>query len=126
MTDGEEALRAYGYVFDQSTGFFVRTGGKRTQKWVKAERGWHRFEADDSQCPVRVAPESPVQDGLDFKNEEHVKYFDWVWTDEEVSRIYDVPTNKAVYDVPTNKAVSITALENRVKKRHRIRFWMKD
>jgi hypothetical protein len=99
---GAEALIKYGYT-DQ-LGTFVHVG-RETQRWLKKDDGWLRYEPDGSLCPFRVSPEASVQGGLNFKSPAHEKYFDWVWPDEVIARIYS------------------TSVE---KKRHRIRFWMKD
>ena len=91
---GEEALHSYGYVVTKEGRYEQPL--RRTQVWQKVtEGGWLRFEADGSACPFQVDPRANAV-SLHIDEPSHAQYFDWVWPDEEIVRIYTpaLPTEK--------------------------------
>ncbi len=84
---GIEALQAYGYVLNEETGRLVRPG-KNTQEWQPAEDGgFLRFDGG-VQVPFTVNETGQGLAGMDSANPAHRSFFEWVWPDEEITRIY--------------------------------------
>lgn len=111
-----EALIAYGYARDDSTGFYVKNSPAPTQIWRYAEnRGWERFDPLTSAMPIVVpddlkediypygiaddeAPEGYVKvpygqlprfaDVGGLNPTKHADCFEWIWPETAVKEIY--------------------------------------